>query len=314
MKKIITLTLNPAFDRHCACDTFLPHCENLAQTLSLDAGGKGVNCSRALTANGTDNLALLILGADNADTFCRALREENIPYRAVLRAGSIRENLTLHQKNAPETRISFSGFSTDASALSELDELLDREITNGESFFLVFSGRIPAGISKKDCMNFLTAQQKKGARLVIDSKSFTREELTDLCPFLIKPNEEELASLLPNEEDPLRAAQKLCSEGVETIAVSLGERGALLVNVREAFWATPPHVSARSTIGAGDSFLAGFLTALVQKRPANECLQTAVAYGSAACLREGTQPPLPRDVARLFSLIKVEKLPTQQTP
>ncbi len=308
MEKIITLTLNPAFDRHCSCDGFLPHCENLAQTLSLDAGGKGVNCSRALTANGTDNLALLILGTDNADAFCRALREENIPYRAVIRAGSIRENLTLHQKNAPETRISFSGFSADASALAELDEILDREITHGDPFLLVFSGRLPDGISKKACIAFLSAQRSKGAHLVIDSKSFTREELTELRPVLIKPNEEELSLLLPSEADPLRAAHMLYAEGIGSVAVSLGERGALLICDQGVFFATPPRISARSTIGAGDSFLAGFLSAIVRKCPADERLQTAVAYGSAACLRDGTKPPLPHDVDRLLPLIKVEKI------
>lgn len=309
MEQIITLTLNPAFDRHCACDDFQPYSENLAQTLSLDAGGKGVNCSRALTANGTENLALVILGSDNADAFCRTLREESIPYRAVLRAGSIRENLTLHQKNAPETRISFSGFSADASALRELDGILDRETTPETPFLLVFSGRIPDGISKQDCMDFLTAQRNKGARLVIDSKSFTREDLIALHPFLIKPNEDELALLLPEAAtDPLRAAHTLCANGIESVAVSFGERGALLVSGKEAFFATPPHVSARSTIGAGDSFLAGFLTALANGRSTDERLRTAVAYGSAACLRDGTKPPLPHDVTRLLPLVKIEPL------
>ncbi len=308
MEQIITITLSPAFDRHCRCDDFQPFCENLAQTISLDAGGKGINCSRALTVNGIQNLALVLLGKEQADVFCQALQAEKIAHRALLCDGNIRENLTLHKKDAPETRISFSGFSANDAVLPELDAVIKQETKSFPSFYLVFSGRIPNGISKASCIDFLISHRKRGARLVIDSKSFTKEDLISLCPFLIKPNKEELALLHPlGADDPLQAARDLQDAGVESVAVSLGAQGAYLVCKEGMFQATPPAVATRSTIGAGDSFLAGFLAAKAAGKPSHEALRTAVAYGSAACLRDGTKPPLPAEIARLTPLVKCQK-------
>ena len=108
--KIITLTLNPAFDIHCYTENFKPYHENLAKITDRDASGKGVNISRALKATGVDSLAFLVLGDENADSFERGLKADGLNYRAVTVSGRIRENITLHTEGADETRISFAGF------------------------------------------------------------------------------------------------------------------------------------------------------------------------------------------------------------
>ena len=94
--KIVTLTLNPAFDVHCFCDNFKPYHESIAQMTSRDAGGKGVNVSRALTANGTENLAIVVVGKENGTEFCQALQKDGLSVFAIWVDGRIRENITLH--------------------------------------------------------------------------------------------------------------------------------------------------------------------------------------------------------------------------
>ena len=110
--KIITITLNPAFDVHCFSENFRPYHENLAKITASEAGGKGVNISRALTVCGTENLAFVVLGEENGDGFARAMSADGMTYRTISVAGRIRENITLHTDHADETRISFSGLNT----------------------------------------------------------------------------------------------------------------------------------------------------------------------------------------------------------
>ncbi|MBR2354427.1 MAG: 1-phosphofructokinase family hexose kinase [Clostridia bacterium] len=305
---IVTLTLNPAFDVHCTVPHFAPYHENLARIDANEAGGKGVNISRALTVNGVENLCFVVLGEENGDSFAKRLQTDGMRYRALTVAGRIRENITVHTEGADETRISFPGFPTDESLLSLVEQELSEEI--GESTMVTFTGRVPDGISMEAVKKFLRGLQKKGARIVIDSRSFSLDDLVEMKPWLIKPNQEEISAYLGREikgfSEVASAARKLHEKGIENVMISLGAKGALLV-CREGAWiATPPVVDAKSTIGAGDSSIGGFLAAAKDGTPADICLCRAVAYGSAACMTEGTRPPRKEDVASILPLIELK--------
>ena len=90
--------------------------------------------------------------------------------------------------------------------------------------------------------------------------------------------------------------------------VSFGGEGALLVASGHAFVARPPKVTPVSTVGAGDSSIAGFLYAATQEKTAAECLRTAVAFGTAACLTEGTNPPERDTVARILPCVEIREI------
>ena len=117
---IITVTLNPAFDMHCYTEDFQPFHENLAKITACEAGGKGINISRALTVNGVDNVALAVVGEENEEAFIKSLRADKMDVRSIRWSGRIRENITLHTNNAPETRISFSGSAIAGERPAEL--------------------------------------------------------------------------------------------------------------------------------------------------------------------------------------------------
>ena len=303
--KIYTLTLNPAYDVHAFVDEFAPYHENLADVQSREAGGKGVNISRALSANGVKNTAVVVLGKENGEEFKKALLEDGIESIFLEKEGCIRENLTLHCPKAPETRISFSGFRVDDSVLDEITAKLAVD----EETIITLTGRVPAGMSMEKVKAFLVGLQKKGAKIVLDSKSFGLEDLYEVKPWLIKPNQEEISEyfgcLIANMGEASAKAEELALHGVENVMISLGEQGALLRSGEKTYIAVPPQIQAVSTIGAGDSTIAGFIAATLQRAEAQECLRTAVAFGTAACMTGGTKPPREKEIVYNYTKIQI---------
>lgn len=305
---IYTLTLNPAYDVHASTEHFQPFHENLAHVTSREAGGKGVNISRALLQGGTENTAVIVLGTDNAADFQQDLEKAGLRCLYLPMPGRIRENLTLHCAQTGETRISFAGFPVTEAVLSQVLDAMDVD----KNTYITFTGRIPSGISVAAAKDFLAQLKSKGAKIVIDCKSFTLEDLFDLKPWLIKPNQEEIseyfATIVETPEQTAVLAQKLWSKGIENAMISLGGQGALLAHDGKVWQAMPPHIEALSTIGAGDSSIAGFLAAAAKGAAPDECLKNAVAYGTAACLTPGTQPPRQTDITAILQQIKYNNL------
>lgn len=306
--KIYTITLNPAYDVHAYAEHFAPFHENLAAVTSREAGGKGVNLSRALQNGGTENTAVVVLGKDNCSEFKEELAAAGLQTILLEKPGRIRENLTLHCADAPETRISFSGFPADDSLLDEVSALLDVDADT----VITFTGRVASGMSMDRVKAFLKALQAKGAKIVLDSKSFSIEDIYDVRPWLIKPNQEEISEYLGCQINTIaeakEKAQVFASHGVTNVMVSLGEQGALLLHSGSCYIATPPAVNAISTIGAGDSSLAGFIAAAKKVETPAACLQNAVTYGTAACLTEGSLPPTAADIAAIYPQVQLKQL------
>lgn len=305
--KIITLTLGPAFDMHCHADSLALDHENLVYMDLCQAGGKGVNISRALVNNGTPNLALLVLGRENADSFMRNLDMDGVTYEAITVPGRIRENITIHT-GVTETRISFPGFRVEPDVLTQVEQKL-LTLVDADTV-VTMTGRVAEGMAVADVSAMLRRAADKGAKIVVDSRSFSLNDLKELKPWLIKPNQEEISAYLSREisslEQTLAEAKALNEAGITNVMISMGGDGALLVCDEGSFIAVPPKVEVKSTIGAGDSSIAGF--AACPDDWAEQRLQWAVAYGTAACMAEGTLPPEPEDVKNILSRIRLRKL------
>ena len=304
--KIYTLTLNPAYDVHACAKNLALNCENLAHVQSREAGGKGVNISRALCNGQIPNIAIVVLGKENGDEFKNAISDMDCVL--LEKEGRIRENLTFHLENGTETRISFSGFSVDNNIL---EEVLDNIVIEKDTI-VTFTGRIPAGISKENAKEFLKILHKKGARIVLDSKSFTIEDIFDIKPWLIKPNQEEISDYLGCEiktlSEVLEKAAVFTEHGITNTMVTLGEQGAVLLTEDKTYIATTPIIEAISTIGAGDSTIAGFLAGTYASEDSKGCLKTAVSYGTSACLTSGTLPPQKEDIEKIYAQICVSEV------
>ena len=308
---VYTITLNPAYDIYCTCENLHVGCENNLGNVEKYIGGKGINISRALVETGVDNTAICVLGEDNCTEFTAALGGTNIDARLIFTGGRIRENITVRPSDgAPETRLCFNGASLDTSVLEDVEREILPMIHHGD--FLTFTGSIPDGLPRFAICDFLTRARERGARLVIDSRSLTLDEVVGLSPFLIKPNEHELRTMtscdVTSIDDVLSCARDIVSRGVEYALVSLGARGAVLAARDDAYVATPPRVETRSTVGAGDSMIAGFLSAQCSGFDDRASLALAVAYGTAACLRSGTEPPRMSDVNSIRERIYIKRV------
>ena len=288
---IYTLTLSPSFDVHAFTQEFRPFAENLVTLQVKQSGGKGVNLSRALTCVGVENLAVVLLGKENGQEFKEGLQGLHCRFLEV--AGRIRENLTIHCENGHETRISYPGFAADEEILQQLS------FAPGD--IVTMTGR--SAIETDKLKAFLKEQDVK---IVLDSKSFTLEDIYDLKPWLVKPNEEELEGYF-GATNIYDAARQLQNKGICHVLISQGGDGALLA-AEGRFWkAIVPAVDVVSTVGAGDSMTAGFLAAYEAGKDYEECLKTAVSFGTAACMEEGTSPPDMNKVREIYELITVEE-------
>jgi 1-phosphofructokinase family hexose kinase len=305
--KIVTLTLNPAFDIHCGVEKFLPERENYMKSCRRHIGGKGVNISRALHENGVKSTAFVVLGRQNCDDFTKELRLCGIHYLPIFVDGRIRENITIHPENAPETRISFEGCHVSLECAEKIFELI-LTVCDEDTIF-TFNGRMPAGLSVAEVVPLLEKVKASGARVAIDSGTFTMEDFAAVKPWFIKPNQEEISRLIGKEvttpEEALAAAREIRARGIENVMVSLGGDGAVLASSDGDFSVSVPKIDVISTIGAGDSSVAGFCAAFAEGKPTLECLINAVSYGSAACLTAGTNPPKREDVEKMRAEISV---------
>lgn len=306
--KIYTLTLNPAYDVHAYAAQFVPFHENLAQIRSKEAGGKGLNISRGLRAAGVANTAVIVLGKENGADYKEYLSQTGMDFLLFENEGRIRENLTLHCDDAPETRISFSGFQLEEAMLKKILEQLQLD----DRTVITFTGRVPDGIGMDSVKAFLRRLQAMGAKIVVDSRSFALEDLYDVQPWLIKPNQEEISAFfgcaVETVRDAAGKAMEIAAKGIPNVMISLGQQGALLAADGVVRHAQPPQLQAVSTVGAGDSAIAGFIAAAIEGSTAEDCLRRAVAFGTAACQSEGSQPPCMQTVAALLDQIKITEV------
>lgn len=309
--RIITVNLNPAYDIFYRVPVFCQFKENLAESVTVFTGGKGMNVTRALKKNGINSTAYLLLGKDNSQAYIDGIASDGVDARIFYAPGRIRENLTFLSDGIPETRVSVNNFSVSAS---ELDKILKSLSYEGlRDSIIICSGKFPIGIGTDTAMDFVRELKGLSDRVVLDSNTFTAEQVIALSPWLIKPNDEEIESLCGRHiasgtDGYLAAAEELCRGGVSNVFITLGGKGAVYCGEMGRCYAEVPHIVPLSTVGAGDSTIAGFVSAYTSGKSLSECIKTACAFGTAACLEPGTMPPRPDMVAEISRQIKITLL------
>ena len=302
---IITLTANPSHDRTVALTAPLERgaVQRAASVLS-QAGGKGVNISRASVAAGVPSIA--VLPAPEDDPFVLELLAAGIDCRPVDHPGDLRVNITISEPDGTTTKLNSPGPAMTPPTMAALTEALRRRAASAD--WVVLAGSLPPGTPDTWYADLVLALRATGARIAVDTSDEPLrslvERLPDCAPHLMKPNGHELASFTGQdgallESDPLeaaRAATVLVERGVETVLATLGGHGAVLVTAAGAWHASPPPTEVVSTVGAGDSSLFGYLLGAIENRSPADCLALAVAYGSAAAGLPGTTIPHPSQV------------------
>jgi len=299
---ILTLTPNPSIDRTVALDGELSRGQvHRVASVTSQAGGKGVNISRAAVTADIPSIAVVPAAKD--DAFVIELLGAGIDCRPVRPAGDVRVNLTITEPDGTTTKLNSPG----AAVLPLHLELMAQAVLVRASSadWTVLAGSLPAGAPPGFYAELVRRLREVGGRVAVDTSEAPLQALVDAlpdsAPDLMKPNGEELASFTGGDADELEsdpratatAARQLIERGVGAVLATLGGNGAVLVTPDGAWHATPPPTTVVSTVGAGDSSLFGYLLGDIRGLPAPERLALAVAYGSAAAGLPGTTIPRP---------------------
>ncbi|WP_314501836.1 1-phosphofructokinase [uncultured Microbacterium sp.] len=303
--RIVTVTANPSLDRTITLvSPLVPGEVQAAAAAREDAGGKGINVARVVAASGVATLAVLPLAAD--DPFAPALHASHVPARAVPVRGHVRANVTITDPDGVTTKLNLPGAPLSARDVAALVEAVVE--ASGGAAWLVLAGSLPPGAGDSLYVEIIAAVRRRwGAdapRIAVDtSGAALRAVVEQASPDLIKPNDEELAELAGATLEPgdlsaavLAVARTLVPAKVAGALITLGAAGAVLVTADGAWQCTPPRIRVVSTVGAGDSSLAGYLLADVAGVPPEDRLRRSVQYGAAAASLPGTQAPTPADL------------------
>lgn len=308
---IATVTLNPSLDETVTVEELVIDETNRWTSLRKDPGGKGINVSRVVHELGGETIAYGFVGGIDGETLKHLLRQQKVPFDFTPIREEIRTNFIITDlKTRSQTRIDAPGPYIYSD---EMDSLMNKLMNiNPKPDFMVFAGSVPPGIPDNIYQQLIELAKNRGIKTVLDSDGKWLKEGIKGRPTIIKPNlheaEELLEMELRNEAKIAQAARILTGQDIEIVVISRGKDGLIVATDKKILKAVPPRVEIRSTVGAGDSAVAGLVLKLSQGYEIEEACRWAAAAGTAATLTPGTELCHREDVERLVPQVKVEQL------
>lgn len=303
---IVTITVNSALDKSTHFKGLVPEQKIRCEEPRFDAGGGGINVSKAISRLGGASLAVFTSGGPTGKMLEELVRKESIAYEAVAVESWTRESFVAVDENTnSQYRFGFTG----GKISKEESKRILETIANLKPKFLVASGSLNEGLSTDFYSKIAEIAKKSNAKLIVDTSGEALKKALEVGVYMIKPNVGELAKLIGVErlelEEVNEAAKQIIAKGgAEIVVVSLGPQGAVLVTKDSYEFVPAPNVAKKSTVGAGDSMVGGMVWALSQNKSLKEVIRWGVACGSAATMNEGTQLFKFEDAKRLFEWLK----------
>jgi 1-phosphofructokinase family hexose kinase len=308
---IITLTLNPAVDQ----TVWVPHLEvaavNRARQAHLDPAGKGVNVSRMAHRLGWPTIAFGFLAGEVGEIVRQALAAEGVAQQFIPIAGQTRINVTVVDDSShAATSIFCPGPAVEPDHLQQLDAVLQFWLQAGR--VLVLAGSLPPGIPEDAYARYIRLAHAQGIRTILDASGEHLRLGVEARPYAIKPNvaeaEELLGRRLPDLEAVVAGARELAARGIAVVVISMGAQGAICVEGGRVWRATPPEVERQSTVGSGDSFVAGLAVALARGEGVEAGLRLGTAAGAATAATPGTELGSAEAVQALLPQVRVVRV------
>lgn len=291
---IVTVTPNPSLDRALDVDRLAVGDVNRAHATHVHPGGKGINVARALARHGQRALAVLPAGGADGARLVALLGEHGVPAVPVPVAGDTRTNITLVEADGATTKVNAPGPRLSDAEVDALLATVEDQLTTAPRV-VVAAGSLPAGAGDSFFVRLAGIAGRHNVPVALDTSGTPLARAVragGLC--LVKPNEDELAELVGRElvtvGDVVDASREVIAQGTTAVLVSLGAHGAMLVRATGTWWAGGAPLVPLSTVGAGDSTLAGYLAGT---GTCADRLRSAVAWGRAAVLLPGTEVPTP---------------------
>ncbi|HEB77375.1 MAG TPA: 1-phosphofructokinase family hexose kinase [Methylothermaceae bacterium] len=309
---IATLTLNPAVDVTHEIKRLIPDRKVHALATRYDPGGNGINVSRALKRLEVTARTFCVLAGETGQFLERLLSKHLDDPAYIHIPGETRINCTLLELEArSQYEVSGVGPYLDPSHLQELQSGFVQHVADG---YGVVTGSVPPGVPDTIYADLVKAIRAHGGRPILDAHHELLRKGVRAGPFLVKPNRYEIEQLIGRKLEGItevaQAVRQLLGQrrNIDYICVSLGEEGAILSSASKTWHAFPPKVEVRSTVGAGDTMVAGLVAGFVQGLEEPEILRLAVACSAGTVMQPGTELFDPADLPRLLWQVTIELL------
>lgn len=317
MSNIVTITFSPCIDKYATVPQLIPDSKLKCSVPVLHPGGGGINVARVVKKLGGEVTAIYPAGGYTGAQFNRLLANEDIPSVIIETASETRENIIiLDESSNKQYRFGMPGTDLKkkewSHMLSALESIADVE-------YIVASGSLPPGVPEDIFGRIAAIARDKAAKLILDTSGEPLKLALDEGVFLIKPNIRELSFLAGNRplsgDDIWKQGQLLIAQHkAQAVVVSMGEKGAWLIRKDSRQLITPPPAEKKSTVGAGDSMVAGMVWMLSQGSSLKEAAEYGVACGTAATLKPGTELCSKEDADRFYQQIGYHKADIVITP
>lgn len=306
--KIVTLTLNPAIDKSSSVHGIKADSKLRCTPPKYHAGGGGINVSRAIHKLGGESLCTYMAGGPEGELMQQLLEQEEIQQHVVKIKNRTRENfIVVDTARNQQFRFGMPGPEVSGEELETTLEAMKQHCEKAD--FIVASGSLPPGAPKDIFTRVISIAKEKGVKCIVDTSGEALISAANEGVYLLKPNLGELSALSSKEsvtalEQEDLARQLIEENKCEVVVVSLGPQGAMLVTRDNIEYAPAPTVHRKSTVGAGDSMVAGMVLSLAQGKPLTHAVMYGVAAGTAATMNEGTELCKKEDTEKLYQWIR----------
>ena len=310
MKNIITLTVNPSVDKSMRIKGLQPDRKLRGSVPVVEPGGGGINVSRAIGKLGGTSECVYLAGGPTGDILHRLLDQEAVTPHPLRSLGETRESfMVFDEATQQQYRFVPDGYPVAEAAwqagLRTLASLL------GEGDYLVASGSLPPGVPTDYYAQVVKVAQEQWAKVIVDTSGEALQHAVQAGVYLLKPNLGELSTLTSQQaitapEQEHLAQQLIERHRAEILVVSLGAQGAMLVTAEGVEYIAAPTVHKKTTVGAGDSMVAGMVLRLSEGWPVSDAVRYGVACGTAATMNHGTQLCRREDVEHLYQWMQAQ--------
>jgi 6-phosphofructokinase 2 len=305
MSKIITITFNPCIDKSTTVASLAPEKKLACSKPTFEPGGGGINVARAIKKLGGEATAIFPAGGYSGKFLQVLLEKEKIHSLVVETERHTRENMiVLDLSSNQQYRFGMPGQALSKNEWEKCLQLLEENTSD----FIVASGSLPPDVPTDIFEMIGKIAEKQKRKLIIDTSGDALKSALNARAYLIKPNLGELSKLagvdeLSFNDIPSATRQLINHTGCPIFLVSMGSSGAMLITKDESYMVTAPPVKRQSTVGAGDSMVAGIVLSLCKGKSLKEAIHYGVACGTAATINPGTELCKAEDVKKLYEQV-----------
>jgi len=291
---IYTITLNPALDKQLTVADIRFNDVLIAERVQLDFGGKGFNVSRMLQKLNQPSKAIGLLGGQTGKTIEVGLQEQGIEVGAIPISGETRTNVSVVTPGGSKhIKVNEKGPTVSEAELELIYDFISQNATTGTLW--VLAGSIPPGVDVSVYREMTQRIKQLGGDVVLDTSGEALRQGVRAQPKLVKPNLFELSQLvgkqIVNLQEIMDNPTITRDVGAEFVAISAGDKGALLTDGENTAICLPPEIQEANPVGAGDAMVAGLSFALYHGYDLEQALMLGVACGTASAMQSGTRMP-----------------------